>query len=595
MEYRILGPLEVVHEGRPIRVSGAKQRALLAVLLVHANEVVARDRLIDELWDEHPPDTAATALQVHVSQLRKALEASGAAPAERIVTKSPGYLLRVDDGELDVDLFERLVRDGREALRRDQPDAAATLFRDALALWRGPPLAEFGTSSFATIERARLEELRVVALEERIEADLRRGEHAALIPEVEALVREHPLRERPRGQLMLALYRAGRQADALDVYREGRRQLTDELGLEPGENLRRLERSILAHDPSLATPAAPLVQRLAAAAGRRNRLLIVLGVLIVAGAAAALGIVLATGSGSARVTVVPDSVAALDAKSGRVVADVPVGGRPVGMAVGEGALWVTNADDGTLLRIDPENRRIVETIGLGGDLNYVCVGFGSVWVAGGNDETLFRIDPQRNAVQATLRFGTADPLAPRPVFFVTCGERLVWITRGDSVLGIDPRSNAVVATIPTGATYDLSSGGGDVWVTTRSERLLRIDESTRSETASRQLPDGAGAQTFDANELWLIVFSQRAQVLHLDPSSLTQSGAVSISKGFVIALAVTRDEVWVADHEDGVVSRIDRKSLVVTGTTKVGWHPISMIAGDDDVWVAVQLTPFGQT
>jgi DNA-binding SARP family transcriptional activator/tetratricopeptide (TPR) repeat protein len=254
MEFRILGPLEVLDNGHAVDVGGAKQRALLACLLLHANEVVSADRLIDALWEEQPPETAQKALQVYVSQLRKALG------KERLETKAPGYRLRVEAGELDRERFGRLLEEGKP--------------HEALVLWRGPPLAEFAYQRFAQTEIARLEELRLSCLEARFEDDLARGRHAALVGELEALVREHPLRERLRAHLMLALYRAGRQAQALEVYQQGRTFLSEELGLEPGEALKDLQRAILAHDPTLdldlprAEPGAPLEDELGVAAAR---------------------------------------------------------------------------------------------------------------------------------------------------------------------------------------------------------------------------------------------------------------------------------------------------------------------------------------
>jgi YVTN family beta-propeller protein len=245
MEFRILGPLEVDDDGRLLKLGGAQQRALLALLLLNANDVVPRERLIDELWGAEPPETARTALQVHVSQLRKLLG------RERIETRSPGYALRVGSGELDLDRFQDLVAEAR----RLEPAAAARSLRQALGMWHGPPLAELEGQPFAQREGLRLEELRLAALEERIEADLKLGRHAELVPELERLVADHPLRERLRGQLMLALYLAGRQAEGLESYRQGRRLLAEELGLEPGEELRRLEKAILAQDPGLAVTA----------------------------------------------------------------------------------------------------------------------------------------------------------------------------------------------------------------------------------------------------------------------------------------------------------------------------------------------------
>ena len=249
MEFRILGPLEVIEDGRSIALGGARQRALLAILLTHANGVVSVDRLTDGLWGDRPPRTATNTIQYFVSQLRKLLG------ADRIATRPPGYLIRVERGELDLDRFERLV---------ERTDAEA--LHEALALWRGPPLADLAYDALAAAEIGRLEELRLVALERRVDADLELGRHAQVVGELEKLVTEHPLRERPWAYLMLALYRSGRQAEALAAYQRARKTL-DELGIEPGRPLQELERAMLRHDPwlegtreapaALAAPAAP--------------------------------------------------------------------------------------------------------------------------------------------------------------------------------------------------------------------------------------------------------------------------------------------------------------------------------------------------
>jgi class 3 adenylate cyclase len=251
MDFRILGPLEAHTEGRPLPLGGSKQGALLAVLLLHANEVVSTDRLLAALWEE-PPASGAKALQVSVSRLRRALGDG------LLRTRPPGYVLELGPDDLDLRRFERLVQRGKEALAHD-PASAANVLREALGLWRGPALAEFASEPFARIECLRLEALRLDALEDRIEADLALGRHAQLVGELEALVALHPLRERLRGQLMLALYRSGRHAEALDLYREGRRRLVDELGLEPSPALQRLESAMLRQDVALelAPPAKP--------------------------------------------------------------------------------------------------------------------------------------------------------------------------------------------------------------------------------------------------------------------------------------------------------------------------------------------------
>jgi DNA-binding SARP family transcriptional activator len=238
VEFRILGPLEVVDAGASLSLGGARQRAVLALLLTRPNEVVSLDRLIDELWGNEPPRTAANTVQYYVSQLRKLLG------AERIVTQPPGYSIRVEPDELDLQRFERL-------LQRGDGDA----LHGALALWRGPALADFAYEPFAREEIARLEELRIVALERRIDADLELGRHGELVGELERLVAQHPLRERFRAQLMLALYRSGRQAEALAAYQAARATLVEELGIEPGSALQELERAMLRQDPSLDASA----------------------------------------------------------------------------------------------------------------------------------------------------------------------------------------------------------------------------------------------------------------------------------------------------------------------------------------------------
>jgi predicted ATPase/DNA-binding SARP family transcriptional activator len=255
MEFRILGPLEALEEGLDVAPAGSKQRALLALLLLHANETLTVDRLVDELWGEHPPVTAARTLQAHVSRLRKALgDGAGNGADSVIVTREHGYELKLDPERLDSHRFERLVAEGRSELAAGYPERAAPAFESALSLWRGAPLADLAFEPFAQPEIARLEELRVDAFEDLNDAKLALGRHGELVGQLEALIGDHPYRERFRGQLMLALYRCERQADALQAYQDARRTLVDELGIEPGERLRELERAILAQDPALATP-----------------------------------------------------------------------------------------------------------------------------------------------------------------------------------------------------------------------------------------------------------------------------------------------------------------------------------------------------
>jgi DNA-binding SARP family transcriptional activator len=235
MDFRILGPLEVSDGGRALALGGVKQRSLLAILLQHPNGIVSKDHVLAELWGDAPPAHADNSIHVYVSRLRKELG------PDRLITRPPGYALRVDASELDLAKFKRLRDEGRP--------------HEALALWRGPAYDDIAYEPCVQGERARLDELRLVTLEERIDADLANGRHADLVGELEAVIAEQPLRERLRGQLMLALYRSARQAEALRAYRLARREFSSALGLEPGAQLRRLERAILQQDPALDPPA----------------------------------------------------------------------------------------------------------------------------------------------------------------------------------------------------------------------------------------------------------------------------------------------------------------------------------------------------
>ena len=259
LEFGVLGPLGVQRGENALELGGAKQRALLALLLLNANQVVSTDKLIDDLWGESPPPTALSALQVHVSQLRRLLEPNRDKSSSHalVVTRAPGYVIQLAPDQLDLHRFERLAGEGIAALADRRPAVAAGALKNALQLWRGPALADLAFEQFAQVPATRLEEMRLAALEKRIEADLACGRHAALVGELQELAGQHPLREELARHLMLALYRSGRQADALVAYQRTRRTLVDELGIDPGPALQRLEHDILVHDPSLELEARP--------------------------------------------------------------------------------------------------------------------------------------------------------------------------------------------------------------------------------------------------------------------------------------------------------------------------------------------------
>jgi YVTN family beta-propeller protein len=574
MEFRILGPLEVESGGRLLALGGPKQRAVLTALLLHVNRVVSRDGLIETVWGERPPETAAAALQGYVAALRKLLG------AELIVTRSPGYMLSAEPLTVDLGRFESLLRQGKEELSAGNAESASVQLTEALGLWRGEPLDDLDPGPSVAAERLRLEELRVATIEERSEADLALGRHTQLVAELQTLVREHPLRERLCGQLMLALYRSGRQAEALDAYRQARRQLSEELGLEPGEALKRLERAILEQDPTLGPVAPPEKPR--PTDGRRRRLRIAWALLaLIAVAGAAIGITVALTSGSGGSTVHANSVAVINPVTDKLVGDISVGKRPAAVAVGEGGVWVANQDDRTISQIDPKTRKVVDTIGVGSDVHEIASGFGSVWVAGGTDGTVTRIDPRTGK---TTTFG----LGPQPVFWVATGAGGVWATSGEELVRIDPTSDRIAVKYPiSGEPTGLTAGRRAVWLTTENDNLLAVSPRGEIRQTSGSFQGGALAPAVGAGSVWVIVYLGHGVIQPVDPGSLAL-GPGTDTVPFPLDVTVGRHSVW-AVNVHGTVVRINPTTAAVVATIPTAPTARSAIAvGAGEVWVAIQ-------
>ena len=580
MDFRILGPIEVWSEGLQVRLGGVKQRALLAVLLLHRNEVVSVDRLIDELWGDRPPATAVKTVQVHVSQLRKALDVrhmSGDAE-EILVTRSPGYVLRVRPDELDSDDFERLVEDGRRALRAGAPEQATESLLEALSLWRGPALADFALDAFAQTEIARLEAARVSAIEERIDADLATGRHRTLIGELETLIRAHPLRERLRGQLMLALYRSDRQAEALAAYQDARRMLDEELGLEPSESLQRLERAILVHDPTLEAPVptpAEVGPTHAVPRPRRRRFILAAALVSVVIAAILSALAFGRDSGSTSTTgVAGNSVAVFDSRSNKLVADIAVGATPTRMVVGEGAYWVTNADDHSVSRIDPSTRAVVDTIAVGSSPNGITTGAGAVWVTNSLDGTVSRIDPDINAEVQTSDVGNF------PVG-IAYAAGSIWVANvGDGTIIENRRAERRTQEDAPVAATELAVGGGALWASQRAvSRVARIDPKTAKVVQEIPVGNGPLGIAFGHGAVW-VVNSLDGTVSRIDPETNAVAAAIPTGNG-PTSVAVDDRSVWVSNQFDGTLVRIDPRTNRVVRTVTVGNRPqgVSIAAG----------------
>ena len=536
-EFRILGPLQVFVGGEERAVPGEKLQVLLATLLLEANRPVSIERLIDELWGDRPPATARESIHAHVARLRRVLTADGSASPLR--NEGRGYVLDVEDDQLDAARFRATLAAARDERREGRLAAARELYGQALALWRGP-IFDGVPLERADLERSELEGLRVTALEERIEVDLELGRAGELVPELERLVQSDPLRERTWGQLMLALYASGRQADALAAYQKARRTLA-ELGLEPGPTLRELEQAILTQDPSLVT--APM-----GGAGGRRRRPIARGVVAVAIAGAAAALVAAAAfvarddAPSAAPTspsAVANSLVEIDPATNQIVSVTPVGRGPRSIATTGDAIWVANADDRTVARVALRTKDVrifggapvaAEVVsGLNGDVwlssfeepfvtliaprgrmaggvravaagprrvelpgsaEGLAIGGGYLWVTSpsdsGGQDRVFQIDLQSRRLVSSL------PVGKIPIF-ISFGYGSAWVSnyKGDSVSVIRPGSDRAETIPVSGGPLGIVAGAGAVWVVTFwSKELVRIDPETRQ--VLRRIPDRRG-------------------------------------------------------------------------------------------------------
>jgi YVTN family beta-propeller protein len=587
VEFRLLGLLEVVTAEGPVQIVRGRESALLALLLLHRNEPLGSDKIVDELWGDTAPRHAHQSVRIHVSRLRKSLG------AERIATRGGGYLIRVADDELDTATFEQLVSAGAAALAGGEAERAALMLGDALGLWHGEALADFRFDSFAQQAIRRLEALRARAREDRVDARIALGRARDVVPELEEMIVESPLSERPRSQLMRALYLSGRQADALELFRQTRTFLAAELGVEPGPELQHVERAILIQDPSLGTPAAaPSVvagrRRLRLLNRRRGARRWIAGGAVLIGAIAASLLLL--GNGSNAVAVGANSVAVIDPRTNQVVGDVPVGSGPDAVAVGARGVWVANGGDGTVTRIDPWTRKVVSTVGIGADVSDVAVGYGSVWVADGNDGTLTRIDPSQNAVRATFLLGPSNDLSPQPLYSVTTGDHEVWVTRGDRLLRIDPVSGRVTLRVRLEPPLGLAESGGIVWVTTTVDHIVELAARTGGLTGMFSIPDRGIAPVLTRGFLWMIVGNpgeapRATKIWQVDPN--TGSTTATAPQPFAVDLTAGAHALWVA-CSNGTVQRIDPTTGQATRTVRIGQQPSAVGFGAGLLWVAVQ-------
>ena len=577
-----------------LRLGGAKQRSVLALLLLHADEAISTDRLVDELWGAHPPDDAPTALQQHVSRLRKVLS-----PHDVLRTRAPGYVVELDGHDLDLRRFEQLRERGTRELDESRPADAARTLRQALELWRGRPLADLENEPFAHEAVARLDEAWLEALVARVEADLQLGRHAELIPELRSLVRRYPLHEALRTQLILALYRSGRQSEALDEYAAARRTLVDELGLDPSPSLQRLQQAILQQDPSLEVPRRPLL------GGKSPRLVLV----ALAGAAIAVALAavaaFATGAfegGDEAASTAEGRILALDARRGEVRREIAAGRTPSAIAVGDGFVWVVDADAQTVLRVQEDSGE-VETFSTGATATDVAATSGAAWVANGRPlENAQFVGPiatavtQLEATSGTERVEARLPWKPRALSnlvenHVALTQHAVWAVTPDfGVARIASATGAVTAVFRQSPAAAIAAGGGGLWVLGVDGSVVLLDERTARPVLRTRVPSSAVTAIAAGEHAAWVTSSAEGSLWRIEAARRPTIGTIEVGRG-VSDVAVGTDAVWVANPLAGTLVQVDPAAGRVTRTIDVEGIPRSLAVSGDTVWIAAVAEP----
>jgi DNA-binding SARP family transcriptional activator/DNA-binding beta-propeller fold protein YncE len=563
VEIRLLGALDAIRDGQPVDLGPPQQRALLALLALHSNEVVPADAVVDALWPEGPPASVTKVIQTYVSRLRKVLG------EDAIERRGGGYALG-PDASVDAVRFERLLAEGRPA--------------EALALWRGPALA--GVPALSR-EAERLEELRLRALEDRVDAELAAGRPEAVVADLRALVAEHPLRERLVARLMKALYLSGRQAEALDAYRSSRTRLVDELGIEPGLELRELERRILAQDPGLA-PAASASPPAPAAAPRRRRprrLLVAAAAALVA-AGAAVAAEFALGGGSRPVAVVANSIVRIDPRTNRIVDSIRVGRDPTGIAVRGDVVWAANEGDRTLIRVDTRSRASHAIGGVAGVGFLTRDAHANVYASGWDYPFVWRIDPRTNEVGGRFRVRT------RAVGVAVGGGSLWVVDRlADGVTRIDLSRPRKPGFVRVGLDPLVEAFGfGALWVANSDEATVSVIRPGLD--AAQTIDVGPKPYGIAAGEgaVWVGSYVD-STITRIDPELDKVVKVISVADGPIptglYSVAAGAGGVWALNRDAREIVRIDPRTNRVVKRIELEAEPHEMGIDGDRVWVTV--------
>ena len=612
MDIRLLGGIEVSPDGVPLPLGGPRQRAVLADLALHVARTVPTAQLIEDLWEERPPASAKPTLETYISRLRHVLNASGAADG-LLVTRPGGYMLDATPECVDVWQFRDFAARGSGALARGDVAGAVTLVGSALELWRGPALGDIREAPFAVLAARRLEDERLTALERLVEARLALGQHRELVPELETLIAGASYRECFHAQLMLALYRSGRQAEALAAFGRARDLLTGELGIEPGKELRELQRAILLQSPELepasggavgrvvqtiagsrpadrppSTPASPPASGRTAARGRRPWPWAA-ALATVFCLAVAVGVPILRSAGPAHGELLADGFSEITATGG-VVRSLALPGQPGAAVAADGSVWVTSPEGNVVFRIDPVTASIMQTIPVGSDPGAITAAGPDLWVANTLDGTVSRINAAAGRVVQVVAVG------PEPTG-ITAGGGSIWVAdaAASTVSALSPASGRITSTIRlTSAPFGAAFGAGSVWVTSpENNTVTRVDP--RNGQPGQQIPVGAGptAVTFGLGSVW-VANGLDSTVSRVDPATDSVAAVVPVGDG-PDALTVTGGSVWAADRLSSAVTRISARSDSPAATIPVGGGPVALASADrGGAWVAASTTAGGR-
>lgn len=593
LRFQMLGAIRATLNGSAVNLGGPQQRAVLALLLIDPDTPVPIARIADALWGERPPPGSATTIQTYVFHLREALEPdrSRGAPAQVLVKERGGYRLDTRNASVDTREFEDLARSGVECVRNGLHEQALRELDAALGLWRGNVLADVAELEAVTPIAARLTEMRLSAIEARMDALLALGRASLVVGELDELIAANPLRERLHAQRMLALYRCGRQADALAAYRHLRQVLDDEIGVEPAPPLRELHQAILNHDPSLADgvtsdakpagapggPDAPAVKR------RRMARRVWIASAAAAIVAVATGVaVVTTHSQRSSLSALPANSVGLIHTDGSLHDAVPVGQSPTAITFAAGSLWVANGETNTVMRIDPRAHIVVREVQVGADPVAIAATGSDVWVVNASDGTVDRINTNVNRV-----VGKPIKVGNQPGA-IAAGPSGVWVanTGDDTVQHIDPDSSEADRAIGVGGGPDgvLSADADSVWVANGLDGTVsHLDVRTGAVQAPIQVGAGPAGLTFMDGAVW-VTNGLEQSVSRIDPEVGAVDTIRDVGDGPAAAAGDGRF-LWVAASHSGTVARIEPKSRNVR-RFGIGASPTALTTVGSSVYVA---------